>query len=87
MAKCVKVSFEVLKIGEIDTMNEKYHAEYYIESKWLEINKISTYDPKINWTPELFIENAYQELKEKIDYEIQNDDEACYVIEKRYVKG
>jgi hypothetical protein len=89
--KYVRVTFEIWKIGEIDTMNEKYNAEYYIESKWFEdsskLNN-STYDPQKNWNPKLFIENAYQDLKEKIDYEINYEtDGSCCVIEKRHVKG
>ena len=69
-------------------MNEKYTAEFHIESKWIESQKIANYDPKINWNPRLYIENAFQDLKEVINYEIRPiNDETSMIIEKRHVKG
>ncbi len=87
--KKIEVVIEFLKLGEIDTMNEKYQAEFNIESKWIEDdNSIIAYDPKIHWNPQLYIENALQLTKENINYEIERQsDGILWVIEKRNVKG
>ena len=47
---------EFLRIGEIDTMGEKFNAEIYIEARWLEDDIISEYNIKTNWNPKLSIE-------------------------------
>ena len=85
----VEVLFEFVKFGEIDTMNEKYQAEVNIESKWIELDQtITQYDPKKNWNPQLFIENALQLTKEQIDYEIEKqNDGTIWIVERRNVKG
>ncbi len=43
----VQVIIEFSRIGEIDTMNEKYTAEFYIEAKWIEKKSFDVYDPKV----------------------------------------
>jgi len=49
-----------VRIGEIDTMGEKYQ----IESKWSDFNpQIVEYRPKEHWNPELYIQNILTELK------------------------
>jgi hypothetical protein len=68
--RTVQVYFEFYRIGEIDLMNEKYNAEISIESKWVEKDYIQNYNPEHHWNPRLFIENALQEPKEKIKYNI-----------------
>ena len=87
--KVVNVAIEFLKIGEIDTMNEKYQAEARIESRWHEKQQISEYDRKKHWNPELYIENILQETKEQIRYEISNDlrNGGVTITEIRTVKG
>ena len=85
----VEIVIEFVKIGEIDTMNEKYQAEFNIESKWIENdNTIIKYDPNKHWNPQLYIENALQLTKEQINYEIERKgDGTLWIIEKRNVKG
>ena len=85
----VEVIIEFVKFGEIDTMNEKYQAEFNIESKWIENdNTIIKYDPKKHWNPQLYIENALQLTKEQINYEMERKaDGTLWIIEKRNVKG
>jgi hypothetical protein len=68
--RTIQVYFEFIRIGEIDTMNEKYNAEICIESKWIEKDLIQNYNPDQHWNPQLFIENTIQEPKEKIKYNI-----------------
>lgn len=83
----VQVNVQFLRIGEIDTINEKYYAEISIESKWLESKLIQKYDPKTDWNPKLYIENALLEPKEEILYEIRKFYDMFIIKEIRLVKG
>lgn len=85
------------KIGEIDTLNEKFYAEAYIEASWydpLNDGKIP-YDPKLHWNPELSILNYFGDLKEHkwhVQYPLINDSSAtfstgCVVYERRRIQG
>jgi len=58
-------------MGEIDTMNEHFNAEMFIESKWIQTENITEYSPQSHWNPKLYIENAINEPKEKIKYLVQ----------------
>ena len=88
LTKYVEVSIRFASIGEIDTMNEKYQAEIYIESKWLADDpKLTSYDPKINWNPQLYVENALQDVKEQITYQLTDLSDSLMVTETRYLKG
>lgn len=56
----VQTAFEFTRIGEIDTLDEKFQAEVIIESKWKidpmtepDILNKGEYDPKKNWNPKL----------------------------------
>ena len=69
--RTVQVTFEFTRIGEIDTINEKFNAEIYIESKWIETENIQSYDPEKNWNPQIYIENTLQEPKEKVKYSLK----------------
>ena len=69
--RVVQVTVEFIKLGEIDTMNEKYSAEIFVESKWIESEFITEYNSDRHWNPQLFIENALQEPKEKIKHRLQ----------------
>ena len=51
--KNVQVVIEFTRIGEIDTMNEKYQAEVIIESKWVEKREMTSYDPDVDWNPKV----------------------------------
>jgi hypothetical protein len=69
--RVVQITVEFIKLGEIDTMNEKYSAEILIESKWLEPEFMTNYNPERHWNPQLYIENSLQDPKEKIKHRIQ----------------
>jgi hypothetical protein len=73
----VQVTVEFVKMGEIDTINEKYNAEIIIEAKWITKDIIEVYNPEQHWNPQLFIENSLQEPKEKIKHKLI---EKCYNI-------
>ena len=86
----VQVYIEFRRIGEIDTMNEKYHADFSIESKWIERQELvgDEYDPRRDWNPKLFIENLLSDPKEIINYKyIKQNDGNHVVVEKRFVRG
>lgn len=87
--KLVEVHIQFCRIGEIDTINEKYQAEISIESKWIEKEAIIEYDPKKHWNPQLHIENAVSISSEEIDYHVVRDHDSDYniITEIRYVKG
>jgi hypothetical protein len=82
----VEIYVEFVRIGEIDTINEKYQAELNIEARWIDI--YDSYNPSFHWNPKLFIENALQEPKQQISYQVNIRSDGNYVvIEKRNIKG
>jgi hypothetical protein len=85
----VQVSIKFLRIGEIDMMNEKYQAEILLESRWVETEKINEYDPKNwkHWNPKLFIENAFEDIKQQLNYGIAIENGKVIVTETRMVHG
>ena len=87
--KDVWVMIEFVRIGEIDTMNEKYQAEVRIEARWIENQQINEYDRKKHWNPELYIENILQEQKEQTKYDVSRDsrNDSVIITEIRNVKG
>jgi hypothetical protein len=86
----VKITIEFLRIGEIDTMNEKYNAEIRIDAKWLEKDTtIEKYNPEQHWNPKLFIENASFDKSnvEDINYFAKKINDQIQVTETRNFKG
>lgn len=84
----VQLLVEFTRIGEIDTLNERYQAELYIEAKWIEKDPITEYDAKVHWNPKLLIENTFQELKETTKYELSKDlNNNTIVTEIKHLKG
>lgn len=57
-----------LKIGDIDTLNEKFMAEAFIEAKWIdpELSPSTKYNPELNWNPKLYILNGLGEIKQQV---------------------
>ena len=68
--RTVEINFEFVRLGEINTMNEKFSAELRIESKWFDKDFIQKYNPEQHWNPQLYIENVLQEPKEIVKYNI-----------------
>jgi hypothetical protein len=85
----VQILIKFLRIGEIDMMNEKYQAEILIESRWVETDRINEYDPKNwkHWNPKLFIENAFDDAKQQLNYGISVENGKVIVTETRIVNG
>ena len=88
-ARQVEICVEFFRIGEIDTMNERYNAEFNIEAKWIDFNIAITdkYDPKVHWNPQIFIENALNTIQ-TVNYDLdKRADGTIWVIERRNIKG
>ncbi len=64
-----------LRVGEIDTLNERYYAELLLEASWEEISfkglQTRPFDPTIHWTPELELINGIGELQDDITYSVR----------------
>jgi hypothetical protein len=85
----IYVCIVFLKIGEIDTVKERFQADAYIETHWDDdtVDPKLAFDPRNHWNPELHIENAIGELKQEIRYKTRNINGKCRVYEMRNVKG
>ena len=83
----VEVFIKFIRIGEIDTINEKYHSEIRIESKWVDDEIIIEYDKAKHWNPLLYIENSFKELKEEIQYNLNIENGVTLVTEIRKFKA
>lgn len=75
-----------LRIGEIDTVNERFFAEILVESKWEEFKLAQEFDTKKQyneekeiknsnkyWNPKIYIENALNDPKQTIHYKIAKE--------------
>lgn len=86
-AKKVTIDIEFTRIGEIDTVNEKYYVELEIRSSWNIDEIIHEYDKNRHWNPEIFIENSFYKAEEVIKYETSIDQhQTTKITEKRIVK-
>lgn len=82
----MKIEFN--KMGEIDTMNEKYSAEVIIESKWSDFDtSIVDYDPLKHFNPKVFVQNVLNEPKETVRYEVEREVNCLKITEIKTVKG
>ncbi|RNA08911.1 gamma aminobutyric acid receptor subunit [Brachionus plicatilis] len=72
-----------LRIGDIETVNEKFFAEILVESRWEESKLSSEFDKsylfneekelasaKKYWNPNIYIENALNDVKKTVSYKI-----------------
>ena len=85
----VYVYLVFLKIGEIDTIKERFQADAYIESYWNDstVDYKAPFDPRKHWNPDLQIENSIGELKQEIRYKTKKVNGLCRIHEIRNVKG
>jgi hypothetical protein len=89
VAKKVYVCVQITKIGDIDTMNERFQAVFNIESRWVEDQLIDKYDPERHWNPKIYVENIFQDISQDIKYQIErvNHSHRTLIVEKRKIKG
>lgn len=99
--KLVEITVEFIRLGEIDTMNEKYTAEICIEAEWSlssggdddEDDELFNqahqlvYDEHTEWNPKLFIENCLHKIEERITYRSRIENKKKFITETRYIKG
>ena len=86
--KKVECRVEFVTFGEVDTFNEQFKAYVIIRSRWFEQGHITEYDPKKDWNPKLFLENAIPEkFYEDIRYKLNQQDDRTEITEIRSCKG
>jgi hypothetical protein len=88
----VRIRCIFLRVGEIDTLNERYYAELLLEASWeepsFESSQTQTFDPTVNWTPELELINGIGELQDDIMYSVRYDKQGlATVTEHHKLKG
>jgi hypothetical protein len=86
----VKIYLIFLKISEIDTIKERFRAEAFIESNWIDncVDPNTQFNPTAYWNPEIRIENGIGDLKEDIRYKVfRKPDNNIEVHEMRMVRG
>jgi hypothetical protein len=66
----VEVRAVVLKIGDIDTLNEKFYAETFIEIKWVDsaLSPDTKYNSEEHWNPQIYVLNCLGDLKQQVWY-------------------
>ena len=82
-SKTVFIDVEFTKIGDIDTLNEKYYIDLSYTLSWEENGSIKNYDKKIHWNPEIFVENLFSKTEDITEYELYQHDSVTHVVEKR----
>ena len=89
VARNVEVKIEFVRIGEIDNLNEKFHAEIRITASWIEIANLemTRYDPGVDWNPQIYISNFISDPKEKNYYEIEKLNNYLKITETKSIKG
>ncbi|PAA66589.1 hypothetical protein BOX15_Mlig010629g1 [Macrostomum lignano] len=92
----VEIRVVFLKIGEIDTLKELYHADAFIQAKWKEpllegrgAEELKSIDLEKYWNPLLYIDNILSETKEATWVVAQHDplNSDVYIVERRRIKG
>jgi hypothetical protein len=81
-----------LRVGEIDTLNERYYAELLLEASWEETSfkglQTRSFDPSIHWTPELELMNGIGELQDDVTYTVHyNKQGLATITEHHKLKG
>jgi hypothetical protein len=89
----VELQLVILKIGQIDTKNETFYAEFFLEASWFEsLENIQAnsliYDPMKHFNPSILICNSFGELKQDVWYKVeQSGDDKVLVSERHKIQG
>ncbi|VDP66146.1 unnamed protein product [Echinostoma caproni] len=91
----VEVRVVFLKIGEIDTLKEIYHADAFIQFKWREPRldgkseeDLRRIDLQRCWNPLVLIDNILSESKDQHWMLTQKSDQnEVYIVERRRLRG
>lgn len=91
---CLEVAIRCifLRVGEIDTLNERYYAEILLEATWKEPTFKSLqkrpFDPTSNWTPELELVNGIGHMNDEVTHTVRHDQNGhATVTEHHKLKG
>lgn len=84
--RTVYIDVEFTKIGDIDTLNEKYYIDLSFILSWEENGTIKNYDKNIHWNPEIFVDNLFSKSEDTVEYELFQHDSVTHVVEKRRLK-
>jgi len=84
-----------LSIHDIDTSNEKFTAELYIESRWNIAHEFDSHGHietlpenwKPKWSPQISIDNIISEIKSETWYKITEEKGLKYINELKRIKG
>ena len=85
-AKMVYIDVEFTKIGDIDTLNEKYFVDLSFQISWEENCLVKNYDKDIHWNPRIYVDNLFTTSEETTEYELFHHDTVTHIIEKRRLK-
>ncbi|RNA23293.1 expressed conserved [Brachionus plicatilis] len=85
----VQIYLIFLRVGEIDNVKERFQADAYFEASWEDdsVDANLAFDPRSNWEPEIYIENAVGNLKQEIKYRVERDGDKTRIFEMRNIKG
>jgi hypothetical protein len=84
----VQVRVIILSLYSIDTTNEQYSAEIYVEACWpyeQAINEFRYFNT--NWSPQIKILNTLEEKNSKIWYQKKKLNEKLHVFEMQKING
>ncbi|CAF1303549.1 unnamed protein product, partial [Didymodactylos carnosus] len=72
----IKIRFVFLRVGEIDTLNERYNAEIFFEACWIDecLKNQTLYDPSTHWNPDLTVINGLGDNKHDVWYTMTTSD-------------
>jgi hypothetical protein len=86
----VEIFLTYLRVGEIDNVKERFQADAYFEASWVDnsgLDPDAPFDPRQQWEPELFLENAVANVKQDIKYRVERVNGVTKIHECRLVKG
>ncbi|KAF8571680.1 hypothetical protein P879_00055 [Paragonimus westermani] len=91
----VEIRVVFLKIGEIDTLKETYHADAFIQVKWREPRLDGKTDEELRridlqrcWNPLILIDNILSESKDQHWSLTQKSEQnEVYIVERRRLRG
>ncbi|CAH8444246.1 unnamed protein product [Dicrocoelium dendriticum] len=91
----VEIRVVFLKVGEIDTLKEIYHADAFIQAKWKEPRLEGKTDEELRridlqrcWNPLIIIDNILSESKDQHWMTTQKTEKReIYIVERRRLRG
>jgi hypothetical protein len=91
----IETKLVIISLHEVDTLNERFTAEIYIESRWpMEYEESNVIDFKTitknwkpKWVPNLEILNLISKEKSKSWYKISELNKKIYIFEMKRLKG